>query len=343
MAIPSGLDRTIGSGFSSEQLYSMKIDGSGNIYVTGSSSAMGSSYDYATIKYLPNGDTAWVRRYDGPANATDIATALTVDQAGNTFVTGTSKSGGHTDYLTIKYNPDGSTGWVKRYYNSLNEVGDTARCIAVDGHEDVFVSGQSVVNDSTSHLLTMRYSYLGPLVVTAYSPVNLKVTDPAGFYIGKNANNVLSQTLFPANYYDNMGPNAIDSVVIYMPIAGPYTIEIIPEAGATPGALYAVGIRIDGSEQSMLAVNATVPPPGNIDTLNYTVEAGGAFLNGDASRNGVVNVLDITFLISYLYKHGPAPDPLAAGDANCNELVNVLDITYLINYLYKGGPIPCSH
>jgi subtilisin family serine protease len=60
---------------------------------------------------------------------------------------------------------------------------------------------------------------------------------------------------------------------------------------------------------------------------------------GDANSSGVVNALDITFLINYLYKGGPAPDPYT-GDANGNGVINALDITYLINYLYKGGPEP---
>jgi hypothetical protein len=63
-------------------------------------------------------------------------------------------------------------------------------------------------------------------------------------------------------------------------------------------------------------------------------------LAGDANYNGSVNILDITFLISYLYKSGPAPDCNDSADANGNETINILDITHLINYLYKGGPEP---
>jgi hypothetical protein len=61
---------------------------------------------------------------------------------------------------------------------------------------------------------------------------------------------------------------------------------------------------------------------------------------GDANNNGSVNILDITFEISYLYKGGPPPDCNDEADANGNGTVNILDITYLISYLYKGGPAP---
>jgi len=63
-------------------------------------------------------------------------------------------------------------------------------------------------------------------------------------------------------------------------------------------------------------------------------------LPGDADNDGIVNILDITFLISYLYKGGPAPPCLVEGDANGDCILNILDITYLISYLYKGGPAP---
>jgi len=61
---------------------------------------------------------------------------------------------------------------------------------------------------------------------------------------------------------------------------------------------------------------------------------------GDADGGGSVNLLDITFLINYLYKGGPAPDPVEAADADGSGGVNLLDCTYLINYLYKDGPPP---
>jgi len=65
---------------------------------------------------------------------------------------------------------------------------------------------------------------------------------------------------------------------------------------------------------------------------------------GNCNGDGTINILDVTYLINYLYKGGPAPIPyaLCSGDPNCDCIVNILDVTYLINFLYKGGPPPCS-
>lgn len=61
---------------------------------------------------------------------------------------------------------------------------------------------------------------------------------------------------------------------------------------------------------------------------------------GDANGTGSVNILDITSLINFLYKHGAPPVPMEAGDTNGSGIINALDITYLINYLYKHGTAP---
>lgn len=177
-----------------------------------------------------------------------------------------------------------------------------------------------------------------PLVIVAYSPVNLLVTDPNGFYIGKDAYGNLSQTLFPATYDEVVH----DSINIAHPILGQYQIVVIPEADAPVDTRYSIGIRIDGSDQAIMIMNAIVPPSGTTDTASYTVQEGWHFKNGDANDNGVINALDVTFLINYLYKHGAPPYPIEAGDANCNGVVNALDVTALINFLYKHGPAPCQ-
>jgi len=62
---------------------------------------------------------------------------------------------------------------------------------------------------------------------------------------------------------------------------------------------------------------------------------------GDVTNNGVIDVGDVVYLINYLYRGGPEPQPLlCGGDCNHDDIVNVGDVVYLINYLFRGGPIP---
>jgi hypothetical protein len=72
------------------------------------------------------------------------------------------------------------------------------------------------------------------------------------------------------------------------------------------------------------------------------VEEGYHYANGDANDDVRVNVGDAVFLINYVFKNGPAPNPLAAGDANCDHRVNVADAVKIINHVFKSGPAPCA-
>ncbi|MCK4428026.1 MAG: carboxypeptidase regulatory-like domain-containing protein, partial [candidate division Zixibacteria bacterium] len=63
---------------------------------------------------------------------------------------------------------------------------------------------------------------------------------------------------------------------------------------------------------------------------------------GDVTGDGSVNIVDVIFLINYLYMEGPVPDPLMTGDVNYDGSVNIIDVVYMINYLYKEGPSPCN-
>ena len=67
---------------------------------------------------------------------------------------------------------------------------------------------------------------------------------------------------------------------------------------------------------------------------------GQIYIPGDVNFDCIVNVGDVVFLVSYLYKNGPCPKPMKAGDVNCDCIVNVGDVVYLVSYLYKLGLAP---
>ncbi|MEW5924103.1 MAG: FG-GAP-like repeat-containing protein [Candidatus Zixiibacteriota bacterium] len=179
------------------------------------------------------------------------------------------------------------------------------------------------------------------LQIIAHSPVNLWVTDPNGDFIGRDEFGNLYKTISDAEYPE-AGPEENDVITIPGSVIGEYLIEVLAESGAAIDAKYAVGVRIKFSPECMLVVNAGIPEPGEKDSLYYNTVEGWHYLNGDADGSWTINLLDVTFLINYLYKGGPSPEPLNSGDANCNLTVNILDVTYLINYLYKSGSAPCA-
>jgi hypothetical protein len=301
--------------------------------VTGYSWGGLTSDDIATLKYYPNGDTAWVRRENGPDSHNDAGQAITVDGAGNVYVTGWSKGNlSDFDYVTIKFDMNGYVRWIV-IYNGEGDSADIASDIAVDGSNNVYVTGYSMGNGTGYDYATIKYSPKSrpdTLRFIAYSPVDLIVTDPNLDSIGVNFNTIPDAT------YDTT--NDQDKVTIPNPLIGEYSIKVKSEPGVDTGH-YSITVKLDGNEDKPLAQNLPIPPPGEVNTFTYPVIE---YLRGDANMDKKTTVSDVIFLINYLFKGGPPPDPVYLGDVNCDGKVTVSDVVYLINYLFKGGPAPCS-
>ncbi len=85
----------------------------------------------------------------------------------------------------------------------------------------------------------------------------------------------------------------------------------------------------------------TIYNPGQEDGDSNGVGDACEYDCGDANFDGAINIFDITYIISYLYKGGPAPMPEEmSANVNNDGVVNIFDITYLIAFLYLGGPAP---
>ena len=126
----------------------------------------------ALLTHTTSGQT-WVQRYNGPANNDDYPTAVAVDGSNNVIVTGFSTgTGGYTgDYATIKYSSAGVPLWTNRYPGPGNGAGQ-ARAVAVDGRNNVIVTGSSEPSPSSYiyDYATIKYSSAGvPLWTNLYN------------------------------------------------------------------------------------------------------------------------------------------------------------------------------
>lgn len=86
--------------------------------------------------------------------------------------------------------------------------------------------------------------------------------------------------------------------------------------------------------------------------LNVEIESDSVYLlagpcanspRGDANCSGILNGIDVVFLVAYFKGLGDSYCCLCTGDANDNGSVNGIDITYLVSY-FKGTvdpPAPC--
>ena len=66
----------------------------------------------------------------------------------------------------------------------------------------------------------------------------------------------------------------------------------------------------------------------------------GYYLPGDVVLDGMVDIVDVVYLINYFFRGGWGILPEWTGDVNADGQVTLADVVYLINYLFKDGPPP---
>ncbi|MEZ4902448.1 MAG: SBBP repeat-containing protein [Spirosomataceae bacterium] len=138
--------------------YGIAVDGSGNIYLTGSyqdTATFGStkvltsvgSYDVFIAQYSSSGLIQWVRSVGGASF--DSGYSIAVDGSSNVYVTGSYQgtatfgstiltSVGSEDVFVAQYNSSGSIQWVKSGGGTISDIG---KDIAVDELGNVYVTG----------------------------------------------------------------------------------------------------------------------------------------------------------------------------------------------------------
>jgi len=432
------------------------VDDSGNVYVTGRSYSSETKYDYATIKYYPNGDTGWVRRYNGPGDDNDEAFAIVTGPLGNLYVTGYCyvDSITQTDYATIKYYPNGDTAWIRRY-NGPDSNSDIAVAVTVDASGNVYISGYSFYDSTNADYLTVKYDSNGnQLMVMRYNGTGTYPDWCRAMTLDGFGNIYVTGTSYDWNTFKDYAtvkyyPNGDTAWVRRYNGPGDTYDQALDVAVDDSGSVYVTGttgtVKYDahgteewigawGGQKMILddsgniyvtgigshhvtakyypngdtawvrddACNITLDGSGNVYVTGYSFLGGWTdyltikynpagdtvwtkryngpegksddacaialdnsgnvyvtglsvgtgtwydyatikylqFWRGDADGDSLVIVSDVIYLINYLFKGGPAPDPIQAGDANCDGQVTVSDVIYLINYLFKGRPPP---
>jgi len=270
------LKKYSGSGNSKDDASAISVDGSGSIYVTGKSYNSWSDFDYLTIKYYPNGDTAWVRRYSSTGYSEDWATDLAVDRFGNVYVTGKSfDSLASFDYVTLKYDSLGNVLWIKKY-NGPGNGEDEASAIVSDDSGNVYVTGASTGKNSDFDFATLKYDTSGNLLwVKRY---NGKGDDQASAIALDDSGNVLitGQSYQNGTLYDYV-------IIKYNQL---------------------IFYRGDANQDGELSVSDIVC------LISYLFKGGmppNPFASGDCNCDGQVTVSDVIYLINYLFKGGPPP------------------------------------
>jgi hypothetical protein len=111
--------------------------------------------------------------------------------------------------------------------------------------------------------------------------------------------------------------------------------------------------RYNGPEDGLdVASDITVDDHGNVYVTGTSRNGGSredfvtvkyaqtGLWRGDTNADGIIDLGDLVYLANFLYRGGPAPDPLTIGDCNCGQTIELGDLVILIDYLFREGPSP---
>jgi hypothetical protein len=129
------------------------VDNEASVYVAGYSENNG-EYDYASIKYDSLGRQEWTARYDGGGN--DLYPVIALGKQGELYVSGSSGYSLSEDYVTTKYDSLGELEWAARYAGQ-RYGSDLVTAIAVDGDDNVYVTGASEGQGTEYDFSTVKY------------------------------------------------------------------------------------------------------------------------------------------------------------------------------------------
>jgi len=379
-----------GPGDYKDNASAIAVDGYGNVIVTGRSYGIGTDYDYATVKYYPNGDTAWVRRYDGPANSYDSPRAITIDGSANVYVTGKSPGNGtFDDYATIKYDSSGNQLWIARYNGPLN-AWDNATAMTVDNSGNIYVTGgsDSCRTGTRYDYATIKYDSLGNEIwIKRYNGSEngadwghaIAVDHSGNVYVTGDSRGTGTQLDYATIKYDSSGneiwvkryngPDNTDDKACAIALDGSGNLYITGWSRANGTFADYTTIKYDSSgtelwlaryngpiDRGEYALDMVLDLSNNIYVTGYSEVGTGRFYNtdyatvkyvqsdyicGDVNDDGIINLSDVIYLADYYLKSGnPPPDPRCRANANGENDLNLSDVIYIANYKLKGGPPP---
>jgi len=141
------------------------VDGTGNVYVTGSTGSFGAGQsDVFLLKYDPSGNLLFQETWGGTQN--DYGSGIAVDGGGNVYVTGSTygATSGVASVFLLKYDPSGNLLFEKTWGGTQSDYGSG---VAVDGAGNVYVTGYTYSSSATlgvPNAFLLKYDPSGTLL-----------------------------------------------------------------------------------------------------------------------------------------------------------------------------------
>ena len=156
-----------GSGDGNDKAKQIVVDADGNVIITGSIDNVNTQKDLLVVKFDNDLNELWRFVYNGAGSYDDRGKDVTVDAAGNIYVTGYSMEGSNAwdspDAITLKLDNNGNLLW-KALYDSPDGKHDEGKAIVVDANGNIYVAGHSSNPQNQWAILLLKYDAMGNLL-----------------------------------------------------------------------------------------------------------------------------------------------------------------------------------
>lgn len=287
------------------------------------------------------GDSVWAESYQIGTDSLDVGRSVKLDGSGyavtgytysddryDGFLLLTDSEGGHASSYTYG---DANTG---QFAESIKKTSDGGFIIVGGGMVDTTNDVRAIAtktNSSGSVSWTTGFGTSGSSngFIFDYAQGVIEKQDTTGFYI---------VGVSDKGYYDVDDFRSADVLVAEIDTLGNVVWE-----RAIPDSLAGYGYWIqptndDGFVICGSAVNRTVD-----SAFAFAMKISPGWDCGDVNDDGNVNIIDLTYLVDFFDRRGPAPPILqqANVDGSCPlDSVTTDDRTYLLNYIFYSGPAP---
>lgn len=203
----------------SDKSYSMHVDGTGNVYLTGKTDIDATwqvNDEVFTAKYSTAGALLWSKTYTGVGNGLDKGQFIHVSSTGNVYVVGKIQANGNDNVLAIKYDNTGTQVWALPV--DISGGNDKVNDFALDTNENLIVCGsaETTLNGSDHNAFTILINSAGALQwqhVNGNSGIDLDenialFSDNTNIYVAQNIDTdggINENMSVQVQQYDNAG------------------------------------------------------------------------------------------------------------------------------------------
>lgn len=160
----------------------LAFDNAGNIFAAGLK-WNGNDMDIRLIKYSPTGEKIWESTFQDLAEGVEIPADMVIDADNNIYLTGIAWHEQSVNYLTVKFNSNGTTAWHRLENPGGSQTWNEATAIARDSNNNILITGYSPNPEGWLNYHTVKYDNAGN-----------KLWEQAYSYTGTNPDNTNGAT-----------------------------------------------------------------------------------------------------------------------------------------------------